>query len=175
MEICKDVLWCEIPQWEITVQSPHVRDEFCLSRFSVDSNDCVSLLQVLTDSLYFTYLIVCLCDFAGVHLLLPHTRLTLHVAAPPYLTVAGQAGETHGCVVTASATQTLTAGVFGTWPAACTWGVAGGSAEAGRVFQEDQISSSGALAMTTGPCEFCLSGGCVGDTHHSHCSVISKL
>lgn len=78
-----------------------------------------------------------LCVLARVHLLLSHARLTLHVAAPAYLAVAGQAGEAHGRVVATSAAQTLTAGVFGTRPAACTRGVAGGSAEAGGLFEED--------------------------------------
>ena len=78
-----------------------------------------------------------LCVLARVHLLLPHTRLTLHVAAPAHLAVAGQAGEAHGRVVAASAAQTLTAGVFGTRPAACTRGVARGSAEAGGLLKED--------------------------------------
>lgn len=78
-----------------------------------------------------------LCILAGIHLLLSHTRLTLHMAAPAYLAVTGQAGEVHGCVITTSAAQTLTAGVFGTRAAACTRGVARGSAEAGGLFQVD--------------------------------------
>lgn len=63
---------------------------------------------------FFCILHHLLCVFAGVDLLLSHTCLTLHVAAPAYLAVAGQAGEAHGCVVTTSAAQTLTTGVFGT-------------------------------------------------------------
>lgn len=114
-----------------------------------------------------------LCVFAGVHLLLPHTCLTLHVAAPAYLAVAGQAGEAHGRVVTTSAAQTLTTGVFGTRAAACTRGVAGGSAEAGGLFQVDQVSSTEALAVTTGACELRLPCGRVGDAQHSHCGVVS--
>lgn len=116
-----------------------------------------------------------LCVFAGIHLLLPHTCLTLHVAAPAYLAVAGEAGEAHGCVITTSAAQTLAAGVFGTRPAACARGVAGGSTEAGGVFQVDQVSSAEALAVAAGARELCLPGGRVGDTQHSHRGVIPIL
>ncbi len=116
-----------------------------------------------------------LCVFAGVHLLLSHACLTLHMAAPAYLAVAGQAGEAHGCVITASAAQTLTAGVFDARPAACAGGVPGGSAEAGGLLQVDQVSSAEALAVAAGACELCLPSGCVGDTQHSHRSVVAIL
>lgn len=119
--------------------------------------------------------VLCLCVFAGVHLLFSDTRLTLHVATPAYLAVAGQAGEAHGCVVTTPAAQTLTTGVFGAWAAACTRRVSGGPAEAGGVLQVDQVSSTKALAMATGSSQLCLPGGCVCDTQHSHCGVIPEL
>ena len=116
-----------------------------------------------------------LCVFAGVHLLLPHTCLTLHVAAPAHLAVAGQAGEAHGRVITPSAAQALTAGVFGARPATCAGGVAGGPAEAGGVLQVDQVSSAEALAVATGPRKLRLPGGRVGDAQHSHRCVVSIL
>lgn len=130
---------------------------------------------ILPDSLYFFSLIICLCDLAGVHLLLPHARLTLDVAAPAYLTVAGQAGEPHGCVVAASAAQALAAGVFGAGPTAGTRGVTGGPAEAGGVLQVDQVGGAQALAVTTGPRQLCLPRGRVGDAQHSHRRIVSVL
>lgn len=118
---------------------------------------------------------MCLCVFAGIHLLLSHTCLTLHVAAPANLAVAGQAGEAHGRVITTSAAQTLTAGVFGAGASACTRRVAGGSAEAGGVFQVDQVSSAKALSVAAWARQLCLTGGCVGDTQHSHGGVVAIL
>lgn len=61
--------------------------------------------------------------FAGVHFLLPDTGLTLYMAAPAHLAVAGEGGEVHGRVVAASAAKALAAGVLGT----------GASGRAGRV------------------------------------------
>lgn len=142
-----------------------------LSQFSTDS-----VITVLFGFFaYISSISTCLCVFAGIHLLLPHTCLTLHMAAPAYLAVAGQAGEAHGCVITTSAAQTLTTGVFGARPSTCTRGVAGGSAEAGGVFQVDQVGSAKALSLAAGARELCLPGGCVGDTQHSHRSVIAIL
>lgn len=124
-----------------------------------------------------TFLLSChlLCVFAGVHLLLSHTRLTLDVTAPAYLAVTGQAGEVHGCVIATSAAQTLTTGVLGTRAPAGARGVARGSAEAGGLFQVDQVSSAEALAVAPGARQLGLPGGCVGDTQYSHCSVVSIL
>lgn len=113
--------------------------------------------------------------FAGIHLLLSHTRLTLHVAAPAHLAVAGQAGEVHGGVITPSAAQALAAGVFGARAAACTWGVARSPAEAGGLFQVNQVSSAEVLAVAPGTRQLRLSGGCVGDAQHSHGVVVSIL
>lgn len=81
----------------------------------------------------------------------------------------------HGCVVTPSAAQVLTAGVFGAGAAACTRGVARGPAEAGGLFQVNQVSSSEVLAVATGARQLCLSGGCVGDAQHSHGVVVAIL
>lgn len=164
------------PDWRSAKTCSGVRS---LSELSIgDYSSAMSICQVndeLFVSLIFLLSYHLLCVFAGVHLLLSHTCLTLHVAAPAYLAVAGQAGEAHGCVVTTSAAHTLTTGVFGTRPAACTRGVARGPAEAGGVFQVDQVSSTKALAMATGPSELRLPGGCVGDTQHSHRGVIPVL
>lgn len=113
--------------------------------------------------------------FAGIHLLLSHTCLTLHVAAPAHLAVAGQAGEVHGCVIAPSAAQALTAGVFGAGAAACTRGVARGPAEAGGLFQVNQVSSSEVLAVATGARQLRLPGGCVGDAQHAHGVVVAIL
>lgn len=55
----------------------------------------------------------CSSVFAGIHLLLPHAGLALHVAAPAHLAVTGEAGEAHGRVVAPSTAQTLAAGVLG--------------------------------------------------------------
>lgn len=123
----------------------------------------------------FSYHIILLSVFAGVHLLLSHARLTLHVAAPAHLAVAGQAGQVHGCVVATSAAHTLAAGVFGTHTAARARGVAGGSAEAGGLLQVDHVSSAQALAVAPGARELRLPGGCVGDAQHSHGRVVSIL
>lgn len=117
----------------------------------------------------------CLCSFAGVHLLLSHARLTLHMAAPAHLAVAGQAGEAHGCVVAAAAAHALTARVFGARPAARAGGVAGGPAEAGGVFQVDQVSSAEALAVAAGARQLGLPRGRVGDAQHPHGRVVSVL
>ena len=130
----------------------------------------VSHVSVPKGSFYFL-----LCVLAGVHLLLPHTRLTLHVAAPADLAVAGEAGEAHGCVVPPSAAQALTAGVFGAGPATRTRGVPRGPAEARGVLQEDQVSGAEALAVAPGPRQLRLPGGFVGDTQHSHCRVVPVL
>lgn len=113
--------------------------------------------------------------FAGIHLLLSHTCLTLHVAAPAHLAVAGQAGEVHGGVVAPPAAQALAAGVLGTRAAACAWGVARGPAEAGRLFQVNQVSGAEVLAVATGTRQLCLSGGRVGDAQHSHGIVVAIL
>lgn len=149
-----------------------ISDSFFLITFSIDSKDHSFLYSGLCKCLY---LIIQLCIFAGIHLLLSHTCLTLHVAAPAHLAVARQAGEVHGCVITTSAAQTLTACVFGARTATCTRGVARGPAEAGGVFQVDQVGSPEALTLATGACEFGLPGGCVGDAQHSHGSVVSIL
>lgn len=149
---------CEIPHWSVYRVQP-----------------CHSFCKYYRFCLRFPLSRHSLRVFAGVHLLLSHACLTLHVAAPAYLAVTGQAGEVHGCVIATSAAQTLTTGVFGTRAAACTRGVAGGPAEAGGLFQVDQVSSAEALAVATGACELCLPGGCVGDTQHSHRGVVSIL
>lgn len=115
------------------------------------------------------------CGLAGVHLLLSDTRLTLHVAAPADLAVAGQAGEAHGCVVPTSTAQALAAGVFGTGAAARARRVSGGSAEARGVFQVDQVSSAEALAVAARPGQLGLPRGRVGDAQHSHGSVVPVL
>lgn len=101
---------------------------------------------------------------AGVDLLLPLTRLTLHVAAPAYLAVAGHGGEMHGRVVTPPTAQTLTGGVLGTGAAACARRVARWPAEAGGVFHEDQVRTAQALALPARSRELGLSRGCVSDT-----------
>lgn len=97
------------------------------------------------------------------------------MAAPAHLAVAGQAGEVHGGVVTPSAAQALAAGVFGTRAAARTWGVARGPAEAGGLFQVNQVSGAEVLAVATGTRQLCLSGGRVGDAQHSHGVVVAIL
>lgn len=112
---------------------------------------------------------------AGVHLLLSHARLTLHVAAPAHLAVAGQAGEPHGRVVASSAAQALAAGVFGAGAAARARGVARGPAEAGGLFQVDQVSSAEALAVPPRARQLLLPGGRVGDAQHPHGRVVSVL
>lgn len=113
--------------------------------------------------------------FAGVHLFLPHARLTLHVAAPAHLAVAGQAGEAHGRVVAPPAAQAPAAGVFGARAAARARGVAGGPAEAGGVLQEDQVGDAQALAVTARPRQLRLPRGGVGDAQHPHCGVVAVL
>lgn len=99
LEICKDSLGCQMPQSVVFRVQP-----------------CYSFLFFASIIFLLKFLLAqhLLCVLAGVHLLLSHACLTLHVAAPAYLAVAGQAGEVHGRVITASAAQTLTAGVFGT-------------------------------------------------------------
>lgn len=113
--------------------------------------------------------------FAGVHLLLPHARLALHVAAPAHLAVARQAGEAHGRVVAAAAAQALAAGVLGARPAARARGVARRPAEAGRVLQVDQVGGAQALAVAPGARQLRLPGGGVGDAQHSHRRVVPVL
>lgn len=113
--------------------------------------------------------------FAGVHFLLPHTRLTLHVAAPADLAVAGEAGEPHGRVVASPAAHALTAGVLGAGAAPRTRGVARGSAEAGGVLQVDQVGGSEALAVSTRARQLRLPRGGVGDAQHSHGGVVAVL
>lgn len=115
------------------------------------------------------------CVFAGIHLLLPHTRLTLHVAAPAHLAVAGQAGEVHGRVVAPSAAQALAAGVLGAGAAPRARGVARGPAEAGGLFQVDQVGGAEVLAVATGARQLRLSGGGVGDAQHAHGVVVAIL
>lgn len=112
---------------------------------------------------------------AGVHLFLPHARLTLHVAAPAHLAVAGQAAEAHGCVVAPPTAQAPAAGVFGARAAARARGVAGRPAEAGRVLQEDQVGDAQALAVATRPRQLRLPRGGVGDAQHPHCGVVAIL
>ena len=144
-------LWCEIPQCivyrrlkfshvDMWMMKMKINDDrlktLCLSHiFHWLNGSFISFfLQVFT---YYIISVPCLCVFAGVHLLLSDTCLTLHLAAPAYLAVPGQAGAAHGCVVTAPAAQTLAAGVFGARAAACTRRVSGGSAETGGVLQVD--------------------------------------
>lgn len=115
------------------------------------------------------------CVFAGVHLLLPHARLTLHVAAPAHLAVAGQAGEVHGRVVAAAAAQALAAGVLGAGAAPRARGVARGPAEAGGLLQVHQVRGAQVLAVAAGPRQLRLPGGRVGDAQHSHGVVVAIL
>lgn len=112
---------------------------------------------------------------AGVHLLLSHARLTLHVAAPAHLTVAGQAGEVHGGVVAPSAAQALTAGVFGARAAARTRGVTRRPAEAGRLLQVHQVGGAEVLAVAARTRQLRLAGGGVGDAQHPHGVVVAVL
>lgn len=186
--ICKDLLWCDIPQCivskEIKVQPCWYDDEdqwwspqnaLSLIYFPLTQWIIVFSFFFLQVSTYYIISVLCLGVFTGVHLLFSDTCLTLHMAAPAYLAVAGQASEAHGSVITTPAAQTLTTGVFGTWATACTRRVSRGPAEAGGVLQVDQVSSTQALAVASGPSQFCLPSGCVSDTQHSDCGVITEL
>lgn len=89
--------------------------------------------------------------------------------------MAGQAGEVHGGVVAPSAAQALAAGVFGARAAARTRGVARGPAEAGGLFQVNQVGGAQVLAVATGTRQLRLAGGGVGDAQHSHGVVVAIL
>lgn len=115
----------QITKWRSAKTCSDVRSLSELSlgaqpRVSLTFFQCIIVSQVFASCLSS----ISSCVLAGIHLLLSHTRLTLHVAAPAYLAVAGQAGEAHGRVVATSAAQALTAGVFGARPPARTRGVA---------------------------------------------------
>lgn len=112
---------------------------------------------------------------AGVHLLLPHARLTLHVAAPTHLAVARQAAQVHGRVVAASAAHALAAGVLGARPASRARRVAGRPAEAGRLLQVDHVGGAQALAVAPWPRQLRLAGGGVGHAQHAHGRVVAVL
>lgn len=97
------------------------------------------------------------------------------MAAPAHLAVAGQAGEVHGRVVAPPAAQALTAGVLGAGAAAGPRGVARGPAEAGGLFQVNQVGGSEVLAVAAGARQLRLSGGGVGDAQHAHGVVVAIL
>lgn len=97
------------------------------------------------------------------------------MAAPAHLAVAGQAGEVHGRVVAPPAAQALAAGVFGAGAAAGAGGVARGPAEAGGLFQVNQVSSAEVLAVAAGTRQLRLSRGGVGDAQHAHGVVVAIL
>lgn len=112
---------------------------------------------------------------AGVHLLLPHAGLTLHVAAPAHLAVARQAAQVHGRVVAASAAHALAAGVLSARPAARAGRVARRPAEAGRLLQVDHVGGAQTLAVAPWPRQLRLACGGVGDAQHAHGRVVAVL
>lgn len=107
----------------------------------------------------------------GVHKLLPHTLLALHVAAPLHLAVAGEGRQAALGVVAPPAAQAAAAGLAGTHPAPCARRVLAGPAETGGVLHVDQVPGPrrGALggAAWSGRCpQLQAAQGLIGGTGH---------
>lgn len=76
---------------------------------------------------------------AGVHKLLLHTLLALHIAAPLHLAVAGEGHQAALGVIAPPAAQAAAAGLPGAHPTCRARRVLAGPAEAGRVLHVDQV------------------------------------
>lgn len=115
---------------------------------------------------------------ASVDLLFSEAGLTLDVAAPADLAVAGEGGEAEGRVVASSTAKAAAAGVLGARSAGRPGRVSRWPAEAGRLLQKHQLSgpwTGNRVAMSTSARQLRLPRGGVGDAVHSNGRVIAVL
>lgn len=122
---------------------------------------------------------------AGEDLLLSQAGLTLHVAAPSYLTVAGEGDQSQGRVIAPATAQTPAATVLRARPSGRPRREPRRPTEAGRLVQEDQIGRLGsgsrvATAATADasphrPGQLAGPGGGVSDAQDAHGVVVAML